>query len=50
MKFNTVEEVYGANDAVRARLLSTVDGIEDEAANQTSLDGSWNVAQILEHV
>ena len=50
MKYQTIEEVYAANDKIRARLLETIEGISDEQANALPEGEKWTIAQIVEHI
>jgi DinB superfamily len=48
MTYDSVDDVFAANDAVRRRLVARVEGLNDAHANAS--DGGWTVAQIVEHL
>jgi hypothetical protein len=48
MTYDSVDDVFAANDAVRRRLLARVEGLDEVRANAS--DGGWTVAQIVEHL
>ena len=48
MIYNSVADIYAANEGVRQRLLARVEGLDDESANASA--GGWSVAQIVEHL
>lgn len=50
MKYQTIEEVYAANDKIRAKFLEIVGNISDERANALPDGEKWTIAQIVEHV
>lgn len=50
MKYQTIEEVYAANDKIRAKFLETIESISDEQANALPEGEKWTIAQIVEHV
>jgi len=50
MKYQTIEEVYAANDKIRANFLETIESISDEQANALPEGEKWTIAQIIEHV
>jgi hypothetical protein len=50
MKFESIAEIYAANDDVHGDLKSLVSTISEEAA-RTPIDGEkWTIAQIVEHI
>lgn len=49
-EFSTVGEIYEANDRVRERLLSVVEGISAEQEALRTEKGDWTVAAIVEHL
>lgn len=49
-EFSTVTEIYEANERVRERLLSVVDGITAEQEALRTEKGDWTVAAIVEHL
>lgn len=50
MNYQTIEEVYAANDKIRAKFLEVVESISDEQANALPDGEKWTIAQIVEHV
>lgn len=49
-EFETVGEIYEANDRVRERLIAAVDGISKEQESLLTEKGDWTVAGIVEHL
>ncbi len=50
MKYQTVEDIYAANDRIRERFRETMGEISAEQAS-SRIDGEkWTIAQIVEHV
>ena len=50
MSYQTIGEVYEANDKIRAELIKTVENLSDEQANALTEDGKWTIAKIVEHL
>ncbi len=50
MKYQSIEDIYAANDKIREHLLATIEGISDEQANALPEGEKWTVAQIVEHI
>ena len=50
MIYHSVAEIYEANDAARARLFRSVDGLGEADETSRPAPGCWSVAEILEHV
>jgi uncharacterized damage-inducible protein DinB len=50
MNFSTIDEVYAANDAMRAKLLEQLDGITAEQEELLTEKGDWTLSKIVEHV
>lgn len=50
LEFETVGEIYEANDRVRARLLKILDEITPEQQALRTEKGDWTVAGIVEHL
>ena len=48
MTYDSVDQVFAANDAVRHQLVARVDGLNEVRANAN--EGGWTVAQIVEHL
>ena len=50
MKFESIDEIYATNEAIRKNLLEVVDGLTaDEAATPTE-NGKWTISKIVEHL
>ena len=50
MIYNSVAEIYEANDSARARLFESVEGLDDGQQSFRPEPGLWSVAEILEHL
>ena len=50
MKYQTIEEIYAANDKIRENLLAVIENVSDEQANALREGEKWTVAQIVEHI
>jgi hypothetical protein len=50
MDYNTIDEIYSANDQVRDRLLKTIASISDAELKALPEDEKWSIEQIFEHV
>ncbi|MDQ3635983.1 MAG: DinB family protein [Acidobacteriota bacterium] len=50
MKYETIAEVYEANDRIQEKLKSIVGNLTEEQADFLPVDGKWTVAQIVEHL
>lgn len=50
MAFNSIDDIYAYNDAVRQKLSATVSDISPEVAQMRPTPDRWSVAEILEHV
>src|SRR5687767_7403168 len=50
MNYQTISEIYEANDEIRARLKETVSGLTDDEANFLPEEGKWTVAGLVEHI
>ncbi len=50
MNFNSIEEIYEANDRIRQDLKDVVEGISEAAAARIPDGGTWSVAHIVEHL
>lgn len=50
MKYQTIEEIYAANDKIREKLLAVIENVSDERANVLRDGEKWTVAQIVEHI
>ena len=49
MNYQTISEIYDANDRVRARLKETVSDLNDAELNFMP-EGGWTIANIVEHL
>lgn len=50
MKHQTIEEVYAANDKIRAKFLGLIEGLSDEQLNALPEGEKWTITQFVEHV
>lgn len=50
MIYNSVADIFAANEDVRRRLLARVESAGDERKSVGAHDGGWSVAQIIEHL
>lgn len=50
MNYQTLDEAYAANDAVRSKLKATVSALSEEQLNTRPDGEKWSVRQIVEHV
>lgn len=50
MKYETIAEVYEANDKIHENLKSIVSNLTEEQADFLPEGGKWTVAQIVEHI
>jgi hypothetical protein len=50
MIYNSIEEVFAANEEVRRRLLARVEGLSEEERSARGADGGWSAADIIEHL
>ena len=50
MNYQTISDVYAANDKIREKLKAVVSGLTDRQANALPEDEKWTVAQIIEHL
>lgn len=50
MNYQTIEEVYAANNAIREKFKQTVTAIPAEKAQARPNADQWSVAQLVEHV
>ena len=48
MNYDSVDEVYAVNNAVRRDLVARVEGLGEAQVNAS--EGGWTVAQIVEHL
>ena len=50
MTYSSVEDIYRANEEVRARLVERVQSLDEEAQNFRADEKCWTVAEIVEHL
>ena len=50
MNYNTISEIYEANDRVRAKLKGLVANLSDEQANALPAGEKWTVKEFVEHI
>ena len=50
MNYQTISEIYEANDRIRARLKEIVSDLTDDEANFLPEEGKWTVAALVEHI
>ncbi|MCW5961354.1 MAG: DinB family protein [Pyrinomonadaceae bacterium] len=50
MKYQTIEEIYQANEKIRANLKSTIENLSEEQATALPDGEKWSVAKIVEHL
>ena len=50
MNYQTIADVYAANDKIRERLKETVQNLTDDQLNFLPEGEKWTVAQIVEHL
>ena len=50
MNYQTISEIYEANDRVRAKLKATVAHLNDEQANTLPNGEKWTVKEFVEHI
>jgi uncharacterized damage-inducible protein DinB len=50
MTYNSIEEVFAANEEVRRKLVARVEGLSEEQRNARVADGGWSAADIIEHL
>ena len=50
MTYESVEDIYRANEEVRARLVERVGSLDEEAQNFRADEKCWTVAEIVEHL
>lgn len=50
MNYQTIDEIYAANEKIYEKLKSLVSSLSDEQANFLPEDEKWTVAKIVEHI
>ena len=49
MKYETIADIYSANELIRNRLLEIVETVANDATRRSDGEG-WSIAEILEHL
>lgn len=50
MQFQTIADIYTANDQIRNKLRDTMSQVTEEQASALPDGGAWSIADIVEHV
>ncbi len=50
MEFETIADVYAANDKIRENFMHVVSELSEEQENLPSENGKWTLAAVVEHV
>ena len=50
MQFETIADVYKANDKIRENLINIVSELTEEQENLPSENGKWTLGAVIEHV
>ncbi|HEX8160880.1 MAG TPA: DinB family protein [Pyrinomonadaceae bacterium] len=50
MMYNSLAEVFAANEEVRRRLVERVEGLSEEQQSARGADGGWSASDIVEHL
>ncbi len=50
MIYNSIAEIYEANDGARARLFRSVENLSEAERTFRPAPGKWSIAEVLEHV
>ena len=50
MKYESIADIYSANERIREHFLETVSGISDAEATELPADEKWTIQQLVEHV
>lgn len=50
MNYESIADIYAANEAVRRRLAERVENLNDAQQNFRPEEGAWSIADILEHL
>ncbi|MEP6903028.1 MAG: DinB family protein, partial [Actinomycetota bacterium] len=50
MNYQTISEIYDANDKIRGKLKSVIANLTDEQANTLPDGEKWTVAAFVEHI
>jgi uncharacterized damage-inducible protein DinB len=50
MTYDSIADVFAANEEVRRRLVARVEGLSEEQREARGADGGWSAADIIEHL
>jgi uncharacterized damage-inducible protein DinB len=50
MIYNSVADIFAANDEIRRRLIARVEGLGEDRHEARASEGGWSVAEIIEHL
>lgn len=50
MMYNSIAEIFAANEEIRRRLVERVEGLSEEQRGARGADGGWSAADIIEHL
>ena len=50
MIYNTVGDIFAANDEIRRRIVTRVETLDERQRSFRSAEGAWSVAEIVEHL
>ena len=50
MNYQTISDIYEANDRVRAKLKAVVSGVTDEQASTLPDGEKWTIREFVEHI
>jgi uncharacterized damage-inducible protein DinB len=50
MQFETIADIYAANDKIRQKFIETVSDLTEDQENLSPGNGQWTLGEIVEHV
>ncbi len=50
MRYETISDIFSANEKIRERLLTLLEGVTDDDSTARIDADSWNIRQIVEHL
>lgn len=50
MNYQTISEIFDANENIRAKLRETISNLNDEQLKFMPADGEWTITHIVEHI
>lgn len=50
MTYNTVADIFAANDEIRGRLVARAEGLDEAQQSFRAAEGAWSPAEIVEHL